>query len=65
MNLNNDVIEGLAHSDALGQELYKETIRYIQLSEPKFDRKRIDMWVEAGKIDEKHALHFVRIANDR
>jgi UDP-2,3-diacylglucosamine pyrophosphatase LpxH len=34
-NINNDVIEGLAHSNALGQELYKETIRYIQLSEPK------------------------------
>ena len=64
-NINNDVIEGLAHSNALGQELYKETIRYIQLSEPKFDHKTIDRWVKNGKIDKDHSVHFIRIANDR
>lgn len=63
-NIDNDVIEGLAHSNALGQELYKETIRYIQLAEPHFNKKAIDSWVQNGKIDEDHAKHFIRIASD-
>ena len=41
-NLNIDVIEKLSICDALGQELFKESIRYIQIAEPKFDKSTIE-----------------------
>jgi hypothetical protein len=59
---DNKVIELLSKSDAYGQELFKETIRQIQLAEPEFNEKSIDRWVSAGKLDPDHKNLFVQIA---
>ncbi len=57
-NLNTRVLELMAKTDAFGQDLFKETIRQIQLAEPDFTRNQIDVWVSDGKLDEDHAALF-------
>lgn len=57
-NLNTQVLELMAKTDAFGQDLFKETIRQIQLAEPDFTHSQIDVWVSDGKLDEDHAALF-------
>ena len=57
-NLNLHVLELMAKSDAFGQDLFKETVRQIQLSEPEFTQQQIADWVKDGKIDAEHAALF-------
>ena len=57
-NQSMDVIELLAKADAFGQDLFRETIRQIQLSEPVFTKAQIARWVADGKLDRDHAALF-------
>lgn len=57
-NLNTQVLELLAKTDAFGQDLFKETIRQIQLAEPEFTHEQISAWVADGKLDEDHSALF-------
>jgi hypothetical protein len=60
-NQSIEVIELLAKADAFGQELFRETIRQIQLSEPMFTKSQIAQWVDEGKIDADHAPLFEQL----
>ena len=57
-SLNTQVLELMAKTDAFGQDLFKETIRQIQLAEPDFTHNQIDVWVSDGKLDKDHAALF-------
>ncbi len=57
-NLNTQVLELMSKTDAFGQDLFKETIRQIQLAEPDFSHKQIEAWVSDGKLDKDHATLF-------
>lgn len=57
-NMNPQVLEFMAKTDAFGQDLFKEAIRQIQLAEPTFTHKQIDTWVSDGKLDMEHAALF-------
>ena len=57
-NLNTQVLELMAKTDAFGQDLFRETIRQIQLAEPDFTHNQIDIWVSDGKLDKDHAALF-------
>lgn len=58
LNLNTQVLELMAKSDAFGQDMFKETIRQIQLSEPEFTQEQIAAWVADGKLDADHSVWF-------
>ena len=60
-NLNTKVLELMVKTDAFGQDLFKETIRQIQLAEPDFSHKQIDAWVSDGKLDKDHAALFMAL----
>lgn len=66
-SLNLKVVELLAKADAFGQDLFKETIRQIQLSETKFSRQQILEWVKEGKLDKQYVPLFEQIcvSNDK
>lgn len=49
------VIEMLAKADAWGQDVFKDIVRQIQLSEKEFSTQSIQKWVEDGKVSEDHA----------
>lgn len=55
-------IESMAKGDAFGQDLTRETVRLIQLSEPTFDNAQIDAWLGYNKIDPGHKRLFEAIA---
>lgn len=57
-SLNTEVLELMAKTDAFGQDLFRETIRQIQLAEPDFIHNQIDAWVSDGKLDKDHAALF-------
>ena len=57
-NLNTQVLELMAKTDAFGQDLFQETIRQIQLSEPEFTQEQIAAWVADGKLDADHSALF-------
>jgi len=57
-----EVVEALAQADAFGQDVFKDVIRQIQFSEPRFDETSIEDWVRKGRISEKHGLLFKNIA---
>jgi len=59
--LNTEVIELMAKTDAFGQDLFRETIRQVQLSEPRFTKAQIAVWVAEGKIDKDHAQLFEQL----
>jgi hypothetical protein len=61
-NLDVTTVELLAKGDAFGQDLFKETIRQIQLAEPKFDASSIDEWVSEGKLGNDHKALFLQTA---
>ena len=48
--LDVETIGLLSTVNSLGQNMFNETIRQIQLSEPKFDFKHIELWFKQGKI---------------
>lgn len=61
-NLDPELIEVMAKSGAFGLELFRETIRLIQLSEEKFDYEIIDEWQARGKIsDDDHKALFTSL----
>lgn len=60
-SLNNEVIELMAKTDAFGQDLFRETIRQIQLSEPVFTKAQVAIWVAEGKLDKDHAPLFEQL----
>jgi hypothetical protein len=60
--LDPDLLELLSKSDAFGQDLFKKTIRQIQLAEPHFDSASIQRWIADGKLDAAHAPLFVQLA---
>jgi len=57
-HMNLEVLEWLSKADAFGQDVFKDVIRQIQVSEPVFNSKTIKRWVAEGRIAEKHALLF-------
>ena len=57
-NLDTQVLELMAKTDAFGQDLFRETIRQIQLAEPNFTHNQIDIWVSDEKLDKDHATLF-------
>jgi len=61
-NLDASILELLAKSDAFGQDLFKETIRQIQLSEPIFDAISIGQWNAEGKLENSHKPLFLQLA---
>ena len=63
-DLNTQVLKLLAKTETFGQDLFRETIRQIQLSEPAFTQKKIANWVAQGKVDEDHAILFRGICVD-
>ena len=60
-NQNIEILELLAKTDAFGQDLFRETIRQIQLNEPLFTRTQIAKWVADGKLDKDHAPLFEQL----
>ena len=62
-NLDPEVIEALARSDAFGQEVYKESIRQIHFSEPTFTKGDIETWMSEGKISEKSLPVFLQLTD--
>ena len=60
-NQNIEILELLAKTDAFGQDLFRETIRQIQLNEPLFTRTQIVKWVADGKLDKDHAPLFEQL----
>lgn len=60
-NQSIEVIELMAKTDAFGQDLFRETIRQIQLSEPVFTKSQIASWVAEGKLDKEHAALFEQL----
>ncbi len=61
---NADVIEWLSKADAFGQDVFKDVIRQIQVSEPVFNASSISRWVDEDRINEQHAALFRNIASD-
>lgn len=61
-NLDSAIVELLAKSDAFGQDLFKETIRQIQLAEPTFDATSINRWIAEGKLGDSHKHLFLQLA---
>ena len=57
-NQNVKVVELMSKTTAFGQDMFRETVRQIQLSEPKFTSRQIADWVEDGKIEKDHADLF-------
>jgi hypothetical protein len=57
-----EVLELLAKSDAFGQDVFKDVIRQIQVSEPVFDQNTIQTWVAEGRVNETHAAIFKNLA---
>ena len=59
-NLNIEVVELMAKLNAFGLELFRESVRLIQLSEEKFDYKTIEEWQKNGKISgDDHKSIFI------
>ena len=59
--LDLEVLEFLSKADAFGQDVFKDTIRQIQYSEPTFDEEAVNRWVREGRVAEKHAAHFRKL----
>jgi hypothetical protein len=59
--LDPEVLEFLSKADAFGQDVFKDTIRQIQFSEPTFDEAAVSRWVREGRVAERHAHHFRKL----
>src|SRR5262245_10964283 len=53
-----EVLELLSKADAFGQDLFKDSVRQIQFSEPVFDDTTVSRWVREGRVQEGHAILF-------
>jgi len=51
-------IEYMSKADGFGQDLTRETVRLIQLSEPTFTNEKIELWINSNKIHEGHKKLF-------
>lgn len=51
-------------ADAHGQELFKESIRQIQIATPSFRLKDIERWKKEGKISEGIEKLFTQFSID-
>ncbi len=60
-NLNPMVFEQLSKSEAYNVSLFLESIRQIQLSEPRFNLESIMTWAMQGKIAKEHMSLFHRM----
>ena len=63
-NPNTQIIEALAKADAFGQDVHKEVIRQIQLSEPDFSRAKVEKWIQLGKLYAPHRPFFEQLCID-
>ena len=61
VNSNAETLELLAKADAFGQDLFKESIRQIQIAETQFDAASIEQWISEGKIDADHKPLFMQL----
>ena len=59
-----DVLQELAKADAFGQEVLKEIIRQIYLSEPSFAAKDFERWKKEGKLTEEKVALFKQFSTD-
>lgn len=53
-----EVFEWLSKADAFGQDVFKDVIRQIQVSEPSFTAQDVERWVREKRVAEKHAPLF-------
>lgn len=53
-----EAFEWLSKADAFGQDVFKDVIRQIQVSEPSFTAQDVERWVKENRISEKHAPLF-------
>lgn len=63
-NIDAEILDRLSMADAHGQELLKEAIRQIQISEPSFTSNDFDRWEHEGKISNEKVALFKRFAVD-
>lgn len=63
-HIDPDVLQELAKADAFGQEVHKEMIRQIYLSEPSFTSKDFERWKKEGKLSEEKVALFKMFAID-
>ncbi|MBF0465752.1 MAG: hypothetical protein HQK88_11940 [Nitrospirae bacterium] len=63
-SMNIEIIEYIARNDTFAQNLIKETIRQIQLSEPRFNMDTIKHWISLGKISETQEKYFNQFVVD-
>lgn len=64
-NINSDVSDLLSRSTAFGLEAFRESVRQIQISEPKFDFDSIALWEKQKKISgEDHRRIFTDLVID-
>lgn len=63
-NIEPEVIETISSADAFGQELYKETVRLVSMSEPSFVEKDFQRWGREGKLSEDKIELFRQFAVD-
>ncbi|MEC9262173.1 MAG: hypothetical protein VYD53_12590 [Pseudomonadota bacterium] len=53
-----EAFEWLSKADAFGQDVFKDVIRQIQVSEPSFTVQDVERWVGEKRVSEKHAPLF-------
>ena len=58
------VLEQLSRADAHGQEVFKESIRQIHISEPSFTKVDFERWIREGKLNEEKMKLFMQLATD-
>lgn len=56
--VNLEAFEWFSKADAFGQDVFKDVIRQIQVTEPSFTSKDIERWIQEGRISQKHAQLF-------
>jgi len=65
-NPDTELLSLLSQCNAYGQEMYRESIRQIQFTEPEFNFGTIDLWVKQGKVDPDHKpLFIVLVVEDK
>jgi len=62
--LDSEVLNLLAMADAHGQEVYKEVIRQIQISEDSFENKDFERWQKEGKLSDAHLILFKQFSTN-
>ena len=56
--MNHEVLESLSKADAFSQDVFKDVIRQIQVSEPVFNSRAIKRWIAEGRVKAQHAPSF-------